>query len=44
MKYIRIFLTENFHFLVVKLSEYLNWPVFVMRNKNVGTSVLLIVY
>ena len=25
------FLSENFHFLVVKFSVYLNWHVFVMR-------------
>ena len=31
MKNIRIFLSENFHFLVVKFSVYLNRRVFVMR-------------
>ena len=30
MKNIRIFLPENFHFLVVKFSIYLNRHVFVM--------------
>ena len=30
MKNIRIFLSENFHFLVVKVSVYLNRHVFVM--------------
>ena len=30
MKNIRIFLSENFHFLVVKFSVYLNRRVFVM--------------
>ena len=30
MKNIRIFLPENFHFLVVKFSVYLNRHVFVM--------------
>ena len=30
MKNIRIFLSENFQFLVVKFSLYLNRPVFVM--------------
>ena len=30
MKNIRIFLTENFHCLVVKISVYLNNRVFVM--------------
>ena len=30
MKNIRIFLFENFHFLVVKFSVYLNRLVFVM--------------
>ena len=30
MKNIRIFLSENFHFLVVKFSVYLNRNVFVM--------------
>ena len=31
MKNIRVFLSENFHFLVVKFSVYLNRRVFVMR-------------
>ena len=30
MKNIRVFLSENFHFLVVKFSVYLNRRVFVM--------------
>ena len=30
MKNIRIFLSENFHFLVIKFSVYLNRRVFVM--------------
>ena len=30
MKNIRNFLSENFHFLVVKFSVYLNGQVFVM--------------
>ena len=30
MKNIRVFLSENFHFLVVKFSVYLNRHVFVM--------------
>ena len=30
MKNFRIFLSENFHFLVVKFSVYLNRRVFVM--------------
>ena len=30
MKNIRIYLSENFHFLVVKFSVYLNRHVFVM--------------
>ena len=30
MKNIRLFLSENFHFLVVKFSVYLNRRVFVM--------------
>ena len=30
MKNIRIFLSENFHFLVLKFSVYLNRHVFVM--------------
>ena len=33
MKNIRIFLCENFQFLVVKFSVYLNRRVFVMRAK-----------
>ena len=32
MESIRIFLSENFHFLVVKVSVYLNRRVFVMFN------------
>ena len=32
MKNIRIFLYENFHFLVVKFSVYLNRRVFVMQS------------
>ena len=32
MKNIRFFLSENFHFLVVKFSVYLNRRVFVMNN------------
>ena len=31
MKNIRVFLSENFHFLVVKFSSYLNRHVFVMN-------------
>ena len=31
MKNIRIFLSESFHFLVVKFSVYLNRIVFVMK-------------
>ena len=30
------FLSENFHFLVVKLSVYLNRHVFVMYGKNLN--------
>ena len=30
-KNIRIFISENFHFLVIKFSVYLNRHVFVMR-------------
>ena len=33
MKNIRFFLPENFHFLVVKFSMYLNRRVFVMQSK-----------
>ena len=33
MKNIRIFLSENFHFLMVKFSVYLNRRVFVMYFK-----------
>ena len=29
MKKVQIFLSENFHFLVVKFSVYLNWYVFI---------------
>ena len=31
MKHIRIFLSENFHFLVVKFSIYLNRNIFVIN-------------
>ena len=34
MKNIRFFLSENFHFLVVKFSVYLNRHVFVMLSDN----------
>ena len=37
MKNIRVFLSENCHFLVVKFSVYLNRHVFVMT----GTGLLL---
>ena len=38
MKNIRVFLSENFIFLVVKFSVYLNRHVFVMISKgfNIG--------
>ena len=35
MKNITFFLSENFQFLVIKLSVYLNRHVFAMRNKTV---------
>ena len=38
MKNILIFLSENFHFLVVKFSVYLNRRVFIMS--SIGLSVL----
>ena len=31
------FLSENFHFLVMKFSGYLNRRVFVMYSENKGT-------
>ena len=34
MKNLRIFLSENFHFLVVKFSVYLNRCVFVMETST----------
>ena len=34
MKHIRFFLSENFPFLVVKFSIYLNRSVFVMEKKK----------
>ena len=34
MKNIRIFLSENFHFSMVKFSVYWNRRVFVMSNNN----------
>ena len=46
MKNIRIFLSENFHFLVVKFSVYLNRSVFVLmiaslfgRVSNIHTNI-----
>ena len=33
MKHVRFFLSENFHFLVVKFSVYLDRRVFVMDGK-----------
>ena len=36
---IRIFLSENFHFLVVKFSVYLNRRVFVMARSRVRVRV-----
>ena len=39
MKNIRIFLSENFHFLVVKFSVYLNRSVFVMLSVALILSV-----
>ena len=43
MKTIRVFLSENFQFLEVKFSIYLNWRVFVMDHVfgvNVVTGTL----
>ena len=34
------FLSENFHFLVVKFSEYLNRRVFIMGTQNTQTDRL----
>ena len=34
MKKYKIFLSENFHFLVVKFSVYLSRRVFVMGHRN----------
>ena len=36
MENIRFFLSENFHFLVVKFSIYLNRRVFVMGRIDIG--------
>ena len=35
------FLSENFYFLVVKFSVYLNRHVFVMRINTVGFSLMV---
>ena len=35
MKNIRVFLSETFHFLLVKCSVYLNRLVFVMYRKSI---------
>ena len=40
MKNIRFFLSENFHFLVVKFSVYLHRLVFVMISTSCRASVL----
>ena len=40
MKNIRIFLSEKFHFLVVKFSVYLNRHVFVMGDLNMFSFAL----
>ena len=36
MKNVRFFLSENFHFLVVKFSVYLNRHVFVIDVRAIG--------
>ena len=41
MKNIRFFLSENFHFLVVKFSVYLNRHVFIMEGSDQGPFCLL---
>ena len=40
MKNIRIFLSENFYFLVVKFSIYLNRRVFVMKSYNLPLPII----
>ena len=42
MKNIRIFLSENFPFMVVKFSIYLNRRVFVMRLMKIQPFSLLL--
>ena len=42
MKIIRIFLSENFHFLVVKFSVYLNRPCFRNGPMSLGTSAVVV--
>ena len=44
MKNISDFLSENFLFLVVKFSVYLNWHVFVMRSKAVVLVLVITSY
>ena len=44
MKNIRIFLSENFHFLVVKFSVYLKRHVFVMFGKKKKKVIFLKLY
>ena len=39
MKNIRVFLSENFHFLEAKFSIYLNRRVFVMRGKPLYSDI-----
>ena len=44
MKNIRIFLSENFRFLVVNVSVYLNRHVFVMITDNKGPDATVLKY
>ena len=44
MKNIRVFLSENFQFLEVKFSIYLNRHVFVMLTTTAADNILLFLY
>ena len=43
MKNIRVFLPENFRFLEVKFSTYLNRRVFVMRSRDKEIKVIVVI-
>ena len=44
MKNIRIFVSEEFHFLVLKFSVYLNRHFFIMRRKKIRMPTAIILF